>query len=85
MLDAGQGLVAARLGQQRDVVAQALVAIGAAQVEYLDRAPLAIGGIGQVGARRHDADAGNVERPVARVVDDDEDAHGVSFGAARGG
>ncbi len=72
---ARQRLVPARLGQQRDVVAEALVAVGLAQVEDLDAAVFAVGRIGEIGSRRNHAHAGNLERPVVGIANDDEDAH----------
>jgi len=74
--------VAPRRRQQRYVVADALVAIRAAEIEDLRATDVHEPGIGQVLAPGHDLGAGNRQRPEAGVVDDDENGHG--FWATRG-
>src|SRR5436190_24271228 len=71
----GHRAMPARLGKQRHVIAAALVAVGPAQVDDARRRILGVRGIGQVFARGHDTRAVDVERPVAGMVDDDEDVH----------
>ena len=76
--DSRQRLVPARLREQRHVVPQALIAVGFAQIEYAGRAGIAVSGVGQIRARRDNRDAGNFERPVTRIADDDEHAQGTA-------
>src|SRR5690606_32149153 len=73
--DIRHGPVSASLGQQRNVVAQPLVAVVAAKVEDLGALELAVSRVGQVLLGGDDLDTRNVQRPLGRVVDDDQRTH----------
>ncbi|KXK34776.1 MAG: hypothetical protein UZ16_OP3001001964 [Candidatus Hinthialibacteria bacterium OLB16] len=67
--------MAACTGQQRNIVAHALITVGTAQVEYLDPPGGRKAWVGQVGARRHDLDSGDFQRPVMWFVNNEKDRH----------
>ncbi len=73
--DVGQDLVAARTGQQGDVVAGGLVAEGAAQVVDAHAAQAGEGVLRQVVPGGDHVHAGNVHRPVAVLIDNDDATH----------
>jgi hypothetical protein len=72
---AGHGLVAAGGRQERNVVAQVLIAIGFAQVEHLRAPELAVLGLDQVRASIDDAHVRYVKGPILGVVDHDQRSH----------
>ncbi len=67
--------VPARFREQGDVIAAPLVAVGAAEVQHPRRRAVAERGVGKVIARRDEPRPLDRERPVARMIDDDEHAH----------
>lgn len=73
--DARQRLVSAGLRQQRDVVADGLIAIGTAQVEQLHAAHFAEVRLGQVTPGIDDFGVGDAERPILLAIRDDENPH----------
>ena len=75
-LHVGQHAVASRLREQRDVVTPALIAVGPAQVYDSRRMVIRARGARQILAGRDHARALDLERPIARVIDDNEYRHG---------
>ena len=71
VLDARNYLVSASLGQQRHVVAFALVVVIAAEVEYTQVAFVSVFARNQVVLCRNDVDARNVQFPVLGIVYND--------------
>src|SRR3569623_438817 len=74
--DVGKRLMSARFGQQRHVIAMALVAGGLAKVENFARGVVGIQRVRQISSCRHDLCARRAKRPVTYVADDDQDIHG---------
>src|SRR6476659_1355898 len=68
--------MASRLREQRDVVTPALIAVGPAQVYDSRRMIIRARGARQILAGRNHARALDLERPIARVIDDNEYRHG---------
>ena len=81
--DVGHGPMAAGGGEQRDVVAGALVAVRAAQVEGLDAATGPAIGIGEVVAGVDALDARQVVEPGIVVVGDEQVSHESAFSVGR--
>ncbi len=81
--DAGQRLVAAGRGQQGDVIAEALVAVGPAEIEHLGAAHFTVALLQQIGFGGDEFDAGDVQRPFFGRGDDDQDRH-ISVGLRSG-
>ncbi len=74
--DIGQRSMAARRCQQRDVVAAALIAVGAAQVVDAQAGRVAAVPRGQIVACCHHRDAGDLGGPVGQHVDDEDGLQG---------
>jgi hypothetical protein len=70
------GAVAARFGEQRNIVAAPLIAVGAAQIDDTPSDAVRVRGIGEVGACRDHVRSGNLEKPLARAIGDKENLHG---------
>ena len=75
VFDARDNLVSAGLGQERHVVALALVTVVTAEVEYAQVALVRVLARNQVVLRRNDVDAWNVQFPVLGVVYYDKFLH----------
>ena len=75
--------MSARLCQQRHIVPDGLVAIGAAEIEQLDAAKPAVFRSSQVASCVHDFDVRDGQRPLPDVTDDDKNGHVRSFGTLR--
>ena len=73
--DAGQGLVAPRFGQQGYVIAECLVAVRTAEVEDLDAAQVAEFRLRQVAPSVDDSNPRDLQRPLTKVTNDDQNRH----------
>jgi hypothetical protein len=73
--DTGNRRMAARGSQQRNVIAKTLVAIGPAKIEDSGVDVRGILGVRQIRLRRDHPHPGNIEQPILRIADDDDDIH----------